>query len=113
MFAGSFTAGIVYTGLNICTTAAQTTANIALTATESIVGLVGGPWIQLPFRVARGVVQPLAEKTAQTANLAIGLTAGALVGTTAFVGQTLWNRTQTQKLKADIKSEERVVIPSS
>ncbi len=113
MFVGSFTAGLVYTGLSVCTTAAQTTVNIALAATESVVGIVGGPWIQLPFRAVRGAVQPLAEKTAQTANLAISLTSGALVGTTAYVGQTLWNRARSQKLNADIKNEEWVVIPSS
>lgn len=110
MFVGSFTAGLVYTGLNVCTTAAQTTANITLTASECVVGIVGGPWLQLPFRAARGLVQPLAEKTAQAATLAISLTSGALVGTTVYIGQTLWNHTQSQKLKADIKNEEWVVL---
>jgi hypothetical protein len=110
MFVGSFTAGLVYTGLSICTTAAQTTANVTLTATECIVGFVGGPWLQLPFRAVRGIVQPLTEKTVQTATLAISLTSGAIVGTTAYVGQTLWNREPSQKLKTDIKNEEWVVL---
>lgn len=110
MFVGSFTTGLVYTSLSICTVTAQTTANITLTASECVVGIVGGPWLQLPFRAARGLVQPLAEKTAQVATLAISLTSGALVGTTAYVGQTLWNRAQSQKLKVDIKNEEWVVL---
>ncbi len=107
---GSFTAGIAYACFGIFTTAAQTTANIALSTTDAAVGFVGGPWLQMPFRIVRGIAQPIAEKTVQTAALTVSLTTGVLVGTTVFVGQ-LWNA--PQKLKADPKNEEWVVIPSS
>lgn len=115
MFVGSLTAGIVYTGISIFTMAAQTTTNIALVTTDTVLGFVGGPWIQMPFRLVRSVAQPVAEKTVQTATLGISMATGAVIGGTVFLGQKLVasRSHDTQKLKTDPKSEEWVVISAS
>jgi hypothetical protein len=112
MFAGSLAAGIFYTGMTFATSAIHTTANIALATADSVIGIVGGPWIQLPFRVVRNVAQPVTEKTVQAATLGISLVGGAVVGGVAYLGQTMTQR-MSQKLKTDPKNEEWVVISAS
>ncbi len=114
MFAGSLASGIMYTGLSLFTTATQATAHIALTTADTVLGIVGGPWIQMPFRVVHSIAKPVAEKTVQTATLGISLATGAVVGGTVFLGQKLFTtRSAVEKLKSDPKNEEWVVISAS
>lgn len=112
MFAGSLTAGIFYTGITLFTSTVHTTVNIALATTESVIGIVGGPWIQIPFRLTRGIAQLVAEKTVQVGTLGISLVSGAVVGGVAFLGETI-TYSMRQKLKNGPKNEEWVIIGSS
>lgn len=113
MFAGSLAAGITYTGVIFFTTAVQKTVNLVGLATDTVLGMVGGPWIQIPFRIVYLVAQPVAEKTVQTASLGISLVAGTIVGGTVFLGKKLLlSNTRPKKLKKNHKNEEWVVIPN-
>lgn len=114
MFAGSLAAGIAYTGISILTTAVHTTVNFAGLATETVVGIVGGPWLQTPFRIVRSIAQPIMERTSQTAVLSISVATGAVVGSTVYIGQRLFSgESILKKLKKQHKNEEWVVITGS
>ncbi len=114
MFAGTLVTGIAYTGMSLFTTAAKTTINLTGAATDAVIGIVGGPWIQIPFRVVRSVAQPVVEKTVETTILGTNLATGAIVGTTVYLGQRLFLYVSgTEKLKKDLKNEEWVLIADS
>ncbi len=101
VFAGSLATTVVYTGISLAAKAAKETTNIALTATDSVLGIVGGSWAQIPFRAIRAVAQPAAKASVQLATLGVSMLAGAVVGTSVYIGEKVYT-----KLHEKIKIED-------
>ncbi len=92
VFVGSLTTTVIYTGFSLAATVAKTTTNIALTVTDSLLGLVVGSWVQIPFRAIRGIAQPAAEASVQLATLGTSMVAGAAVGSSVYIGEKVYSK---------------------
>ncbi len=104
VFVGSLTTTVIYTGFSLATTAAKTTTNIALTITDSVLGLVGGSWVQIPFRTIRGIAQPAAEASVQLATLGASMVAGAVLGSSVYIGEKVYSKLH-KKIKIESLQE--------
>lgn len=101
VFVGSLTTTIVYTGFSLATRAAKLTTDIGLSVTESVLGVVGGPWIQIPFTAVRTVAQPVTEATIQLATLGASMATGLVIGGAVYVGEKLYTKTRAKSTKIE------------